>query len=107
MIRLIVKLERGEDQEPAWSTFDVENPELETILRGAPLNLAGYELRVSPAPVKKEESIADKLAAMRKRNEEKEAEMKKKREEEAKRAPPSPKPAREKGNGRSRWFGLF
>ena len=107
MLRLIVKMERGEE-EATWSTFDVTCPELEAMLGKAPLVIAGYEVRAG-APAAVEKSLADRMKEMRERNEaadkarmEKLAKEEKERKEKAAKEP-------KRGNGAEprRWFGMF
>ena len=105
MLRLIVKMERGEE-EATWSTFDVTCPELEAMLGKAPLVIAGYEVRAG-APASAEPSPMDRLKAMRERNEKAEAERKEKLAKEEKERKEKAEGKPKKSNGQGRWFGMF
>ena len=100
MLRLIVKMERGEE-EATWSTFDVTCPELEAMLGKAPLVIAGYEVRAG--------ALVDRMKEMRERNEAAEKVRKemlaKEQKERAEKEKAEPKP--KKSNGQGRWFGMF
>ena len=85
MLRLIVE-DRVRENGGSYRTFDLEHPDLEAFLTtavpGATRSFVGIEVRMKDATAKKEPTIAERLAEMRKRNEEREKEAKAKRERE-------------------------